>query len=302
MDLKENLVEVIAVDYGSRESLAAALTGAHTLLSVILTKDATQAETMVRLLDAAVDSSVKRYVPSYWGVGTHAWDKVRILKMKMNGLWEACLQRERQDQITVARFNHGIHMNYIGVGRRESVGPMDEQKLLEEMRENGGYAEGDDAICQGVEKDGDMADGSGAFLISPSTCTAELPLTEEGEYPLVTMTTIRDEGRFVAAALGLGTWQHDMNVVGDTLPLDQILQLVESATKRNFNMKHLHAEQLSEEIASLQMPQDIMKIMWLELKLMMTRNASDEGYLTPVVNELCPQIKPTSICDYVELA
>lgn len=302
VDPQETRVEIVAVDYASVDSIKAALVEVHTLLSVVLAKDGSQSETLIRLLSAAVDSGVKRYVPSYWGVGVDGWDKVGLLKTNVQGVWDACLRSEHHGNIKVARFNHGMHMNYTGIGARDAMPDQDQHKLLESMQRNGGYAEGDDIVYHGVDKDGDMADQSGAFLISPSSCTAEMPMTEHGGYPSLTMTTIRDVGRFVAAALDLEEWQHDMNIAGDKLPLDEILRIVETVKKRKFDVKKLSARQLQDEISGLQMPQDMMKGMWLELKLMVTRNAKDEGILDGVVNRMCAQVQPTMIQEYIEQA
>lgn len=43
------------------------------------------------------------------------------------------------------------------------------------------------------------------------------------------MTTIRDVGRFVAAALDLEEWEHDMNIEGDTLHLGHVLTMFDAA-------------------------------------------------------------------------
>lgn len=147
-------VKIIAVDYNSKQSIVEAIKGAHALLSVLLTKDATQGETMIRMLDAAVDAGVQRFVPSYWGVGVNAWEKVRLPEMATEYVWEACLERERQGKLSVARFNEGMHMDYLGIGAREVIAGSDEAQQLADMRENGGYASGDDELCQGVDKEG----------------------------------------------------------------------------------------------------------------------------------------------------
>lgn len=68
-------VKVVATDYSSKQSITDAIKGVHTFLSVVLTRDATQAETMIRMLDAALDAGVERFVPSYWGVGVNAWGR-----------------------------------------------------------------------------------------------------------------------------------------------------------------------------------------------------------------------------------
>lgn len=232
--------------------------------------------------------------------------KVSLLKMATDGVWEACLERERQGKISIARFNEGMHMNYLGIGARGDASgrtePHQEDSQLGNMRDNGGYAAGDDELCQGVDKEGDMPDRTGSFLISPSTYSAELLVTDDDQSPLITMTAIRDVGRFVAAALNLKEWQHDMNIKGDTQRLDQILAMLEATRSSKYKVVKLSSQQIQDQINALCMPQEMMKGLWLELKLMLTRNADGEGFLRGNVNTMCPEIEATRIQEYIEWA
>ena len=232
----ETHIHVLAVDYSSKSSLLDALQGVHTCISVILAKDFSHESTMVNLLDAAIEAGCSRYVPSHWGVGPLAWDEVELLKLMEPR--HAASRRAEGTGTRVSSFNTGMHMNYLGIGARQ-VEDLSEEEQLQRLIDGGGYASSDDEITQGCDKAGDMPDGLGGFLVSPATATAELPMTDDGEYPRMTMTMIRDVGRFVAAALDLPQWSQEMNMAGDTLPLDQIVALAEAATERTFSVRKI---------------------------------------------------------------
>src|SRR4051794_2859776 len=87
---------------------------------------------------------------------------------------------------------------------------------------------GEDEACQGLLRQGDLADSSGAFLIALKNGIAELPQRDDGQWPRITMTMMKDVGHFVVAALELPKWEHDMNMVGETLTMGELLAHAES--------------------------------------------------------------------------
>lgn len=290
-------VKVAAVDYALQSSIAAQLKVAHTLISVATDlKD--QPGLQIRLLDAACDAELKRFVPSYWAVGINGWKRMELLNATMEGVWEACLDRERQGFIRVAQFNHGLHMNHLGVGAKPVLDGSDVKKL-QLYTKGKGWAEGDDAVSQGVDKTADMPDGSGCFLWSPAAALAELLVKDDGRYPMLTMTLISDVGRFVGAVLDAG-WKHNMTIAGETICVDKVSRLVEAAIGRKLDTTTLTAEQLREERANLKMPEQSIKGLWVDLKLLILREKEDEIVLHGSVNKLCPHIKPTRLEEYLK--
>ncbi|PVH75178.1 NAD(P)-binding protein [Cadophora sp. DSE1049] len=269
----ERKPEIKAVDYKDASTLLSALKGVHTLISVILAIDGTHASSQVALLDAAVQSDCKRFVPSEWACGPKGVLKVDLLAAAKTPVWEAC----EKSGIEWSRFNVGSFMNYLGIG----------------------CGENEDEACAGVDREGDMPDGSGSFLISFVSDTAELLVKDDGTVPRVTMTEIGDVGRFVATALELERWERDMDVAGDTVRLDEVVDIAERVTGKKFDVRRLGRKELEKQVETLVSEQDMLKRMWVQLKLMMLDDEVGSAVLKPVVNELCPGIQAISVEKYL---
>ncbi|KAJ6159671.1 hypothetical protein N7497_004208 [Penicillium chrysogenum] len=246
--------QIHPVNYHSVDSLAAALNGVHTVVSVTSAVDGSQAKIQINLLEAAVKAGCKRF---------------RAIAM---GLWA----NRQKDKIESAKFNIGSFMNYIGHGIYPIPSPTsDEETTLRQLAAGKGYAAGEDEACQGLQRQGDLKDGSGAFLIGLRNGVAELPQTEDGRWPRISMTSLRDVGRFVAASLDLPESRHRKKFQVDVIK------------PRDLEMK-------------LSAQDDFMGLMWAEFKLAYTRDLEDEVVLQPVVNRLCPAIIPMSARQYME--
>lgn len=282
--LPASSLEIRKVDYSSQSSLVSALEGCHTVISVILAKDGTQSSSQIALLQAAVKAGCKRFAPSEWACGPAGVSKVSLLNMAKPSVWDAC----ERSGIEWARFNVGLFMNYLGVGCAITVKGDPETANTKE-----------DDICAGVDREGDMADGSGSFLFSLSSATAELPMKADGvSFPRITVSEINNIGEFVAASLSLEKWEKDMNIAGCTIRLDKLLNIAERVLNRPFQVKKLTRQQLEEEIIGLG-ELDFMKRMWLELKLICSDDEVGESVLEPVVNGICPEIKALDVETYL---
>jgi hypothetical protein len=251
------------------------LQGCHTVISVILAKDGTQASTQIALLDAAVQVGCKRFVPSEWACGPKGVEQVTWLKEAKTPVWVAC----EKSGIEWARFNIGSFMNYLGIGC---------SKLAAE----------EDEACAGIDREGDIPDGSGSFLISLASGTAELLKKDDGTCPRITLTEMNNIGEFVAASLDLEKWERDMNIVGSTIRLDKLLIIAEIATKKKFKTVDLTKEDLETQVQALD-ETDFMKRLWIDLKLMVLDDESGKGYLEPVVKRLCPDVKAVDVETYL---
>ncbi len=272
-------LEIRKVDYTSQSSLESALEGCHTVISVILAKDGTQTSCQITLLDAALKVGCKRFIPSEWACGPAGVPKVSLMRANPS-VWAAC----EKSGIEWARFNVGLFMNYFGIGCG-APGKGDESAARKKEEE----------ACAGIDREGDMVDGSGSFLLSMASRTAEIPMmADEVSFPRITLTELGNMGEFVAASLSLENWERDMNIVGCTIRLDELLQLAEKVVGRAFEVKRLTSRQLEEELASLN-ETECLKRLWLELKLMYSNDAIGEGVVEPVVNGLCPNIKPLDV-------
>ncbi|KAF2193936.1 NmrA-like family protein [Zopfia rhizophila CBS 207.26] len=292
--------QICAVDYHSMESLASALKGVHTVVSVTSAIDGTQAQIQINLLNAAVKAGCERFAPSQWGFGLRGWENVETTKWAFDGVWEECMKHK--DKIECARFNVGSFMNYLGHGIYpvESFSEIDVETQMRQLRTGRGYMVGEDQACQGLSRQGDLRDGSGAFLIGLKNGIAELPVKDDGQWPRITMTMMKDVGYFVAASLDLPKWRQNMSMVGDTLTMGELLAHAEAVTGKRFQVETIKREDLEKRLENIA-PDDFMGRMWVEFKLAYTRDLDDEVVLDPVMNRLCPKVKPTTVREYMEM-
>jgi hypothetical protein len=299
VDQDEKRTDIRVVDYHDLESLTLALKDVHTVISVTCAVDGTQAQIQINLLKAAVNAGCKRFAPSQWSFGPIAYEKIGVLKMGFDGVWEECMKQK--DKIECARFNNGAFMNYLGHGIHPIESKLDEETQLQKLKEGKGYMDNEDAACQGLSREGGLDDDSGAYPIGFKNGTAEFPAKDDGQWSRITMTTLRDVGAFVAASLNLPKWEENMNMVGDTIRLDELLSIAESVTGKKFQVKVVKREELERRLASLSLPNDFVEWMWTDIKLAYCRDEDGEVVLDPVVNRLCPEVKPMKIREYVEL-
>lgn len=289
--------KILVVDYHSRASLTTALKGVDSLVSVTSAIDGTQAQIQINLLHAAVQAGCARFAPSQWGFGVAGWESVGSAKWAFEGVWEECVKH--REWIECGRFNQGCFMNYVGIGMYPELNEVDPDVSLQRMVEGGGYATGEDEACQGLLRQGDLSDGSGAFLIGLKNAIAELPAKNDGSWPRITMTTLRDVGRFVVASLALPKWEEDMSMAGDTLTMGELLAHAEAVTGKKFQVSVAKQGDLEKKMRELP-PDDFMARLWTEFKLAYIRDLEDEVVLRPVLNLLCPEVKPMGVRKYLE--
>jgi hypothetical protein len=182
IDLDANRHKIEAVDYASVDCSATTIKaqGVHTLVSVTSAVNGTQAQTQINLLQAAVRAGCKRFAPSQWGFGLKGWADVESLQWANQGIREECTKY--RDQIEFACFNQGSFMNYIGHGTFTVPEPAENGgEALDQFRLGAGYKLGEDEACEGLHRQGPLADQSGAFLIGLKNGIAELPIRDDGQ-------------------------------------------------------------------------------------------------------------------------
>lgn len=294
-DAKRHIIH--RVDYRSTDSLAHALQGVHTVVSVTSATDGTQATTQINLLDSALSAGCKRFAPSRWGLGCEGWEAVESLRWLDRGVREHC--SVHKDEIEIANFNCGGFMNYIGLGIYPSPEPArDEDELLTLMKRGGGYVSGEDEASEGLQRGGPLADGSGGLLVGLRSGIAELPVKPDGTWPRVTLTTLRDVGRFVAASLELPNWEEEMDMVGETLTMGDLLGHAEAVAGRGLEVQLLTPETIGQRLSQLA-PDDFARF-WFEMNFAYTRDRDGETVLRPILNGLCPDVNPMGVREYME--
>lgn len=289
-----------AVDYTSIPSLTSALRGVHTLVSVTGAVDGTQAQTQINLLRAAVNAACKRYAPSQFGLGHKAWTEIPSLRWLNQDLFGQCAKHS--SNIDIAYFNHGCFMNYLGHGVFPASKPASEEEdALRTMQQGQVYKAGEDSACEGLQRCGPLSDRSGGYLIGLKSGIAELPVRSDGRWPRITLTTVGDVGRFVAASLDLPAWRGRMDMVGETVTMGQLLRHAEQVTGKTFRVTALQADAIRRKMATFSWD-DFSGLLWSELDLAYTRDKDDEAVLQPVLNNHFPDIRPVTVHKYLEKA
>jgi hypothetical protein len=287
------------VDYRDVSSIKAVLASSHTLISVTSVTDGSQVQVETNLLKAAVQAGCVRFAPSQWGFGPKGWENMHHFRSIGQPIWEECVRYK--GEIECAKFNMGAFMNYIGLGAvtNPSASDLTELESIQRLQEGGGYIAGEDEVVQGLQRQGDLEDGSGAFLLGMRNAIATLPCRDDGQLPRVTFTTVKDVGRFVAASLDLVKWEENMTMVGETVNLGDLLRHAEEITGFDFKVEIRSREADEERLRQLP-PNDVLGQLFTQFRLAFGRDAQDEGILEPVVNRLCPDIKPMGIREYME--
>jgi len=195
-----------------------------------------------------------------------------------------------------------MFMNYLGHGifpksTRDFQGS--EAAKLIAFKTGGGYIPSADSAIQGLHGDGDLGDKSGGVLLSLASGIAELPVKDDGEWPQFTTTQLRDVGRFVAASLDLPEWQEDMSIAGSTLTMGELLEAAEKITGKKIKVTKITREDLEKQQAALD-PEEFMAQLWIEFKLNWIKDESGYSILSPIVNGLCPDVKPISAVDFLK--
>lgn len=290
--------EIRIVDYLNTDSITAALDGVHTVVSITSAIDGTQPQIQVNLLDAAIKAGCKRFAPAQWGFGRKGWKNIAFMKEDGERVWAAC--EKNKDKIESGMFNIGSFMNYLGHGiYPEPASPLDDETTIRQLQEGEGYADGEDEAIEGLQRQGDLKDGSGGILIGMKNAIAQLPIKDNGQWPRVTFITMRDVGRFVVASLDLLKWEEDMTMVGDTLSLGELLAYAEEVSGKKFEVETISKADEEKRLGEID-KNDFMAMAWCEFRLAFIRDQEDEAIVRPIVNELCPSVKPTSVREYLE--
>ena len=269
-------VPIITVSYDDPASLKQALQGVHTVISTIsgLTPDAMTVPQLA-LLDAAAKAGVKRFAPSEFGTRSIPDNPVELYRDK----WPV-LEAVRRSGLEYTVFEIGIFMNTLASGT-PGVGHLPPVK----------------------------------FIFDVEGCRATIP--GDGSAHIV-YTRVEDVGRFVAASLDLEAWTEVSQIRGDRKTYNEVIKLAEEArgkrlrirlcyerearligfAGKEFEVTYLSEEQLMKTIAErADKKLDIQKMFaqwWLEVL-----RDNPAGYEGKNLNELCPQVQPVDIEEFL---
>ncbi|KAL6721262.1 hypothetical protein ACLMJK_000364 [Lecanora helva] len=267
--------EVRYVDYTSHASLVLALRGVETVISVIKIPGPEWASYQINLLNAAREAGCKRFAPSQFENGPLAADKVDITGLKL-AVWQAC----KESGLEVARFSCGMFMNYLALGSED---------LKEGRKEEALHGLVDEPIIWDVKNR-----------------TAELPVKDDGTSPRFTTTEIGDVGKFVAAVceLELGKWEQEMMMVGETIEVDKATELLGKAIRAPFEIRKVGRKELQSRDQSVEgigkSREEIVLKLISQIELVMLDENEGAAILKPVINQLCPAVKPLNVTEYLD--
>ncbi|KAK4071640.1 uncharacterized protein Triagg1_5878 [Trichoderma aggressivum f. europaeum] len=244
---------VKVVDYDSHEQLTNALQGVHTVLSCIWAYGPAVGTLQIALLEAAKEAKVKRFVPSEWSIP--AYDRVAFYKAK-ESVWEAV----KKSGLEYTRFINGMWMNIWAAGA-----PRDEEAG------RAGY-KGPSLIVD-INSGSVTIPGDGSKVIS--------------------VTDMRDVGKYAAAALDFERWDEDSVIVGDKFTVNELVDKVEKITGKKFDKSYISLDAMEAVIAGdadlgTRMIHEFLKII-----------ALGEYDLTPNVNQRVPEVKPLKIDEFL---
>ncbi|KAL9108177.1 MAG: hypothetical protein Q9227_007032 [Pyrenula ochraceoflavens] len=274
-------VPVRYVQYESITSLFYALSDIHTVICTLRVPGPEMADYQINLLNAAITAGVKRFVPSEFDLGSghdaiNLGDELSafdVLRSKV-AVWDVCRRAMEEGKIQCARFNPGMLMNYFGLGcpperREEVLGGLSDRNIIMD-------------VLNGVAE------------IPDSNWRAELTVTEVG-----------DVGRFVAAVLDLEEWPSDgeIGIVGQTLPLQEFVELAERVRGKYFTVTRVSREEWVRRAGTpLSLSAGMEQIMDTMIAQHMVACCDGRTVMDPVANRLCPQIRPMSIAEYMQKA
>ena len=261
-------IPVRYVDYSSHEPLVAALRDVETVISVTKIPGPEWSRQQITLLKAAAAAGVKRFAPSEFEAGPGAQGMVDWTAQK-GEVWAAC----EASGLECARFCNGMFMNYLALG---------------------------------TEREKELAQGliDSPIIWDAGERRAELPIRDDGKYPRITLTEIEDIGKFVAAAceLPLGKWEKTMGMVGQTIGVEEVLNILEESSGCKWSTTTITETELKKRVAEISgigtNRTEIVTKLVAQVELMMLQDKEDMGLIRPTVNQLCSH-QPQSVQSFV---
>ncbi|KAI5861226.1 hypothetical protein GGS23DRAFT_598750 [Durotheca rogersii] len=259
------------VDYGSKESLAAALRGTHTLLSFVQILSDYNHRSQKNLIDAAIAAGVKRFAPSEYGSkGTvnmpwwHGKERVREYLKEVN---------RDEEVLNYTLFQPGLFLNYLAYPQKTAkhVDPLQTVFDFENRR---------------------------AVVV------------EGHEDAVLTLTTVADLAGVVARAVDYeGEWPKTGGIRGNRVTFSQLLEIGRRVRGRDFavdwaKMEDLEAGKLDmswglsavHQAVSADEAAAYLKVVSIGILLSSVKGAWD---VSDEFNQLFPDYKFTPIEDFL---
>ncbi|KAL4892147.1 hypothetical protein BDV59DRAFT_180938 [Aspergillus ambiguus] len=262
-------IEIRYVDYSSHASLVRALRGTSAVISALLIPGPEFVPYQINLLHAAEEAGCSRFAPSEFALSFSAHYEVDLDHAKI-AVWNEVKMSLERKAIDAALFPCGMFMNYLGIGAPRSAEAL------------AGFTEGPLMF----------------HLNDPQGPWVEVPVQSDGSFPSLTMTDIRDVGRFVVAALEMREpWNgRQLGMAGDTIGLAEVIGLCEHYVGKKIEVRPVTQSQLEERLHSFG-PDDFLSRLDCQYTMLCGRGGC---VVEPTLNALCPQIRPVSVKMFLE--
>jgi hypothetical protein len=237
----------------------------------------------LNLLSASIAAGVSRFAPSEFALSQEAHKQVDIDYAKIF-VWDAVQAAVKRGGIDAAAFPCGMFMNYLAVGSGAAKYEARRKRAL------AGFSEG--ALMFHLSPSPGEGEGVRPWV--------EVPLTEQGAFSELTMTEIRDIGRFIVAALGMHEpWGgRELGMAGETRNLRDIIPIMQEILGEEVEVRTVTREELQRRLDGLN-ESDIFASIDVQYTMACGQGGS---VITGVLNDLCPEVKPISIREFMEEA
>ncbi|KAL4966151.1 uncharacterized protein BDV14DRAFT_199284 [Aspergillus stella-maris] len=276
LDSKTYEVKTRFVDYTSIPSLITAIKCVYAVISTLLIPGPECVEYHLNLLSACIQSDVKRFAASEFALPHTSHGMVDVDKSKIT-IWKEIQSAVQEGKIDAAAFPVGMFLNYLAIGHPD---------LNVEREGRAGFRE-----------------GPLMFYLGSDNPYSEIPLSEDGNgksFPDLTMTDIRDVGRYIVAVLGMEeAWGgRELGIAGDTMNLKDISTLLRMVLGERYTGKSVSIAELEERIAGpVNSAEDFFQRMETQYVIACGRGGS---VVDGVLNRIFPEIKPMGIREFLE--
>ena len=186
--------QVVVVNYSSASDLQFKLAGVDTVISTV------SGDAQLRLIDAAANAHVRRFVPAEFGGPPALRSPQDVLD---NERRRALLKLAQLESIGMqfCVFTCGVFYDRFGPG---------------------GLGQSQLGSSSGIA-------GEGAYLIDYRRMVARLPYNNaEGRSAKISMISVKDLAHFVVAALSLSSWPREFRVRGDRMSVRDLVSVAQS--------------------------------------------------------------------------
>jgi hypothetical protein len=133
--------------------------------------------------------------------------------------------------------------------------------------------------------------------------TADVPLQNDGTLPAITMTSMADVAKYVAALCELpqGEWKEDSYVAGGTHNMSSVIHLIEKVRGSKMKVTKYTKQALTEQIDAIAPDNEERAMNRFFLQLTRTFADGEKGWtvMEPELNTMFPHIRPMSVEEYM---